>query len=500
MRWRPALASVLLAGCVAKDGANGDGDGDGSTVRDELLDPATCESCHPTHYRQWLGSMHAYAAEDPVFLAMNARGQRETNGELGDFCVNCHAPMAVALGETEDGLDLDQVPQHLQGITCYFCHNVEAVEGTHNNPLVLAMDDVMRGGIDDPSDNDGAHEAAYSPLLDERAMESSDLCGSCHDIVTPAGVHMERTYQEWLDGLFADTDPATGGPAYYSQRCGTCHMGPPTPGPIADFDGVPGDRLLHHHYFEGVDVAITDFPDATLGPELKMEQLEAIADTRKTAICSTICVRPGEQSGFDVEVWLHNEGSGHAWPSGATQDRRAWLELVARAGDEVLYEVGVIADDQAVDPPGVEDDPDLWLLRDWLYDQDGKEVHMFWEAAPSDAYPEGFEHQALEVAALFTDKQGWISRVFHVDDDRLDRVDTRLRLRPMPLDLIADLIESGDLDPKFRDAIETFDVEPSVLQWTPDAEMFEGYGTCVGSSPGCRAPCVLTDDGFDACE
>ena len=39
--------------------------------------------------------MHAYAAEDPVFLAMNARGQRETKGALGDFCVKCHAPMAV---------------------------------------------------------------------------------------------------------------------------------------------------------------------------------------------------------------------------------------------------------------------------------------------------------------------------------------------------------------------------------------------------------------------
>ena len=42
--------------------------------------------------------MHAYAADDPVFVAMNKRGQRETNGELGTFCVKCHAPMAVANG------------------------------------------------------------------------------------------------------------------------------------------------------------------------------------------------------------------------------------------------------------------------------------------------------------------------------------------------------------------------------------------------------------------
>ena len=29
---------------------------------------------------------------------MNKRGQRETNGALGTFCLKCHAPMAVALG------------------------------------------------------------------------------------------------------------------------------------------------------------------------------------------------------------------------------------------------------------------------------------------------------------------------------------------------------------------------------------------------------------------
>src|SRR5690606_12102124 len=114
-----------------------------------LQDPETCAECHPDHYREWLGSMHAYAAEDPVFRAMNARGQRETGGALGDFCVQCHAPVAVALGLTEDGLDLDALPREVQGVTCYFCHQVDAVEGTHNNPLRLAFYDIMRGGFAD---------------------------------------------------------------------------------------------------------------------------------------------------------------------------------------------------------------------------------------------------------------------------------------------------------------------------------------------------------------
>ena len=54
--------------------------------------------------------MHAYAADDPVFVAMNQRGQRETAGALGDFCVKCHAPVAVHDGLTTDGLNLATLP------------------------------------------------------------------------------------------------------------------------------------------------------------------------------------------------------------------------------------------------------------------------------------------------------------------------------------------------------------------------------------------------------
>ena len=56
----------------------------------ELLDPAKCQSCHPQQYTDWSGSMHAYASDDPVFVAMNRRGQADTHGELGSFCVDEH--------------------------------------------------------------------------------------------------------------------------------------------------------------------------------------------------------------------------------------------------------------------------------------------------------------------------------------------------------------------------------------------------------------------------
>ena len=95
--------------------------------RDELMDPVTCSRCHQQHYEEWASSMHAYAADDPIFIAMNQRGQREAN--IGDFCVRCHAPMALRTGASTDGTNLEELPTALRGVTCYFCHSVAAVDG-----------------------------------------------------------------------------------------------------------------------------------------------------------------------------------------------------------------------------------------------------------------------------------------------------------------------------------------------------------------------------------
>src|SRR5262245_37258317 len=139
-RTLPAPAVYVVIGLLAQAACGG-----GSPVvlldREALLDPDQCQSCHPAAYQEWAGSMHAYAAEDPVFRAMNQRAQRETDNALGDFCVKCHAPMAVREGLTTNGLNLDDVPKKLKGVTCYFCHAAEKVEGTHNNPITLASND-----------------------------------------------------------------------------------------------------------------------------------------------------------------------------------------------------------------------------------------------------------------------------------------------------------------------------------------------------------------------
>jgi hypothetical protein len=390
--------------------------------------------------------MHAYAADDPVFLAMNEKGQADTGGALGDFCVRCHAPMAVLTGATSDGLNLASVPQHLKGVTCYFCHSVASVDGAHNNPLSLADDDVMRGAITDPLDN-SAHESGYSPAHDRDRRESADMCGACHDIVTPAGVHLERTYAEWQATLFGNGSQSL-------LTCGNCHM-PGRSGPAADYEGV-SVREVHAHTWPGVDVALTPFPQADV-------QRALVQDALDSTVIGQLCVKP-PLADTEIDVVLENAFAGHNFPSGAAQDRRVWVELRAFEMDVTVFESGVVAADQAV---AELNDPNLWLLRDRIFDAGGGEVHMFWEAA-------SYESELLPQSAMINEPHTK-SRTYRVAlaDGIPDRVTMKVWIRPMGREVLSEL----PLDAAVIDALPTFTVLDTI-EWT----LADGYG-CVPKDP-----------------
>lgn len=419
-------------------------------TRDELMNPETCRGCHPEHFRAWAGSMHAYAADDPVFLAMNRRGQRETNGALGPACVRCHAPLAVREGATHDGLNLASVPAALKGVTCYFCHTVDAVNGTHDNPLHLSNGTTLLGELKDGLTN-GVHGMGYSTLHDRDQAASAQLCGSCHDIVNRHGAAIERTYVEWQASVFSQL----GGGA----TCSQCHMPQSvTQRPIASVAGAP-PRRLHSHEFVGVDVALTPFADAAT-------QTQNVQDFLNTSLQTALCVAPlGDVA--TLRVIIDNVGAGHSWPSGAAQDRRAWTEVIAYKNGAVIFQSGVVADGTAVSSA---DDRSLWLLRDCMFDATGKPVNMFWEAA-------SFEANVLPTLMTFdqTDPryyQTHIVQTFPRGPSTFlsaipDRVTLRVRLQPVGLDVLDDLIATGDLDPAVRDRMPTFDVgTEALLEWT----------------------------------
>lgn len=90
----------------------------------------------------------------------------------------------------------------------------EVVE-LHNGGLRWTRDRTMRGGLDDPEET-SAHESFYSSLVDGAALDSSAACGACHDVVSPAGVVVERTYGEWSESVFSRDG--------VGLSCAGCHM------------------------------------------------------------------------------------------------------------------------------------------------------------------------------------------------------------------------------------------------------------------------------------
>lgn len=436
-----ALAAVALTliACGAGESPQG------PLTAAQRLDPQACAECHPTHHKEWSGSMHAYAAEDPVFRAMNARGQRETNGALGDFCVKCHAPLAVEMGLTRDGLNLDDVPVHLHGVTCIFCHSATRADGDANNPIVRTDDGVMRGGLTDPTPNP-AHGSVRSALHDGASLSSSSLCGSCHDIVTPAGLHLERTFAEWKSTIYSRPGSA------FATSCVACHM-PGRDGVAAEFEGVPL-RRVHDHANAAVDVALTDFPE-------KAAQLERVRLALNSTLLVELCVVE-ESGGVDLEVYVENVGAGHSFPSGAAQDRRLWLELVALVGGETVFETGRIPDDAALPEPG--DDPDLWVFRDVLYDADDQPTHAFWRAARLESTLLPAPNGALAGEPDYVNVH--VPRRYRVLGPTPDRVEMVMKLRPMGLEVLAELVKSGDLDAAYLKAMPTFTLDSTALVWT----------------------------------
>lgn len=443
MRAFAIIAALLLLACEGGEAPPQVS----ALTREQLLDPAQCKSCHPRHYREWASSMHAYASDDPVFVAMNKRGQRETNGALGDFCVRCHAPMALREGLSTDGLGLEAAPAALRGVTCFFCHNAIGSEQGFNNHVALANDDVMRAGIESPLANP-AHPAAYSTLHDRNRADSSALCGSCHDVVTPNGVKVERTAEEYRESLFGKTGPGF-------DTCAGCHM-IGAPGPAAT--GGP-TREVHEHLWPGVDTALSDFPDR------EAQRLAVECTLGLNARIYSVSLSPLGELLVKVET-----SAGHHQPSGAAHDRRLWLEVTAfDAADKVMFSSGAIADgeleEKAPGQPGY--DPQLALFRDWLYDRNGAPVTMMWNAAGSATYPTGYASLTLPPTILPGVAHTLDARYQLLDAARVERVRLRLRMRAVGIDVLRDLVASGDLDPGVISQLPTFTLFGAAVEWRP---------------------------------
>ena len=232
----------------------------------------TCATCHPEHYEEWSVSAHAYAQLSPVFNAMHGKILKLTNGTNGDFCIRCHTPVGMNLGEPEFMTNMDRHPTSREGITCIACHRIKNPYGKVSGRLAIVEGDIF----------DAVYGSIGAEILDEVTAEDSEFrvntergksgrsihaeaeelpqlstsafCGACHDVNLVNGFRLEEAFSE-----YKSTSAARNG-----TSCQDCHMGIVpgkaegyATGPAAIVGGIPTRaRKRTNHMFAGPDYSI----------------------------------------------------------------------------------------------------------------------------------------------------------------------------------------------------------------------------------------------------
>ncbi len=195
---------------------------------------AFCGSCHEEIYQQWQDSYLSRSwtqAETEVKLHGITLGLRGMDPSERRFCIECHAPLALAWPEDMDVSD----PVAQEGVTCVVCHSATTVS-TDEAPA--RMDHDPHAGMLGPFDD------ALSPwhatgAADHFQRWDDALCGTCHSSEWPlTGVPIDWTWQEWIEAAGPD-----------DQNCTDCHM-PAYRGQAAQLPGVP-ERDIKDHSFPG---------------------------------------------------------------------------------------------------------------------------------------------------------------------------------------------------------------------------------------------------------
>lgn len=240
-------------------------------------DPDTGNAINVSPYAEWRASPMGLAGRDPIFFAQL---QSETN-HLPDFaecientCLHCHGVMGqrqLAIDtESSDGqckelfaiqpppeipfgkpFRLDMVGQYQadqphavygnlarDGISCAVCHHVSetalGTEASFTGNWVAGPADTIYGPFQDVVEKPMQQALGLTPQHGAQ-IQSSDMCGSCHNILLPVfdndgkphpitapdgsivtATYEQTTHLEWSNSVFAYGDSF--------QSCQDCHM------------------------------------------------------------------------------------------------------------------------------------------------------------------------------------------------------------------------------------------------------------------------------------
>ena len=232
----------------------------------------TCATCHPEHFEEWSVSSHAYAQLSPVFNAMHGTILEQTNGTNGDFCIRCHTPVGMNIGEPEFMTNMDRFSTSREGITCIACHRIKNPYGKVSGRLAIVEGDIfdpVYGSLgneilDEVTGEDSefnvntergqSGRAIHADAEELPQLTTSAFCGACHDVNLVNGFRLEEAFSEYKSTNAAKE----------VVTCQDCHMGKVpgknmgyATGPAAIVGGKPTTpRKRTNHIFAGPDYSI----------------------------------------------------------------------------------------------------------------------------------------------------------------------------------------------------------------------------------------------------
>ena len=254
---------------VADDVVNADAAHASVFAGDRYPSATQCGSCHPRHYREWSGSQHAYAQMSPVFNAMHGKILKLTNGTNGDFCIRCHTPVGMNLGESEFMSNIDRHPTSREGITCIACHRLNQNYGKLSGRLTVVEGDltqpiygpdgasegleaaIEKGGLITDAERSGRQ--VHGEVEEFSAISTSGFCGTCHDVTLVNGFRLEEAFSEYKNS------PA----AKRGITCHDCHMGK-EPGRVLAERDDPEFLRKNYHYGSAAKVGSFRTPERKL--------------------------------------------------------------------------------------------------------------------------------------------------------------------------------------------------------------------------------------------
>jgi hypothetical protein len=308
-----AAALVLLVAAVAasvvlsQHSPAGD-EALGTRDYEDFEKPGVCRSCHTDFYYQWRQAMmsqcytHHWDEIEYFDLAVPHAEVDEAVAEVKAGCNGCHAPLAYLAGDVPPPRP-EENSRANESVSCDVCHTITGFKGEvpYNFNYISNPGRVKYGpreGRESPH-----HETRYSEF-----MTRAELCGTCHNEMSPYGVWVKSTQLEWKEGPYA----AEG------VTCQQCHV----PRALGRSAKMAGEAMVGQHLFHGAHD-----PGKLAGAvELRMHP-----DSRQVEWGSPVVVK----------VQLFNAKAGHKIPTGSVEDRIVWLHVTATDSDGKTYHLPV---------------------------------------------------------------------------------------------------------------------------------------------------------------